>query len=53
MIIYIYIFDIYNTFFLKYILKKKKKKYCIHQNTLLIFINTLFYCKLVVLCVNK
>ena len=26
MIIYIYFFDIYNTFFLKYILKKKKKK---------------------------
>ena len=25
MIIYIYIFDIYNTFFLKYIFKKKKK----------------------------
>ena len=50
MIIYIYFLYI-QYFFLKiYILKKK---YCIHQNTLLIFVNTLFYCKLVVLCVNK
>ena len=48
----IYIFLIYTILFLKYIFKKKKK-YCIHQNTLFIFVNTLFYCKLVVLCVNK